>query len=249
MRMKKPVLGMTGGVGAGKSTVLSYLQEKYHAQIIQCDLVARQLQEPVGACYEEIRALFGPYGCFPDGQMDRKAVARILFSDNSLLEKVNSIVHPAVFAEVQRLTGRSGRDYADVSQPAEPAGQLSEQTSVRGPMAQTMYGVNDEAETCCALIVVEAALLLQGGYDRICDEIWYVYAPVSVRSARLAASRGYTEERIRDMIAAQPSEDFFRQNTQLTIDNSSDNLNDTYRQIDRGLMTHGFLQYCQRQQR
>ena len=55
--MRKKVLGITGGVGAGKSTVLSYLQEKYHAYVIYADLVAHTLMQTV--CYDEIVSAFG----------------------------------------------------------------------------------------------------------------------------------------------------------------------------------------------
>ena len=53
------VLGITGGIGAGKSTVLSYLEEKYHARVIQADLTARQLQQPGGVCFRNIVEEFG----------------------------------------------------------------------------------------------------------------------------------------------------------------------------------------------
>ena len=52
-------IGITGGVGAGKSTVLSYLEEKYHAFVLQADLVGHKVMEPGERCYEPVVALFG----------------------------------------------------------------------------------------------------------------------------------------------------------------------------------------------
>ena len=61
------ILGITGGVGAGKSTVLDFLKEKYHAYVILADLVGHLVMEPDGICYDSVVALFGK---------DRKASCR-----------------------------------------------------------------------------------------------------------------------------------------------------------------------------
>ena len=80
------------------------------------------------------------------------------------------------------------------------------------------------------LYVIEAALLPTAGYDTICDEMWYIYTNVAVRTERLKASRGYSEERIRNMIASQPAEEIFRKACHAVIDNSG-TFEDTKRQI------------------
>ena len=64
---KYPVIGLTGGVGAGKSTVLSILQEKYGFHVIQADLVARALMEPGKEAYEAVCAFLGPKILLEDG--------------------------------------------------------------------------------------------------------------------------------------------------------------------------------------
>ena len=79
------------------------------------------------------------------------------------------------------------------------------------------------------LYVVEAALLTDTGRE-LCDEMWYIYTSENIRRQRLKASRHYTDEKITDMIASQPSEDTFRQACQAVIDNSGD-FEDTKRQI------------------
>ena len=79
------------------------------------------------------------------------------------------------------------------------------------------------------LYIVEAALLTDTGRE-LCDEMWYIYTSENIRRQRLKASRHYTDEKITDMIASQPSEDTFRQACQAVIDNSGD-FEDTKRQI------------------
>ena len=70
-----------------------------------------------------------------------------------------------------------------------------------------------------------------------------------MRRQRLMQSRGYSAQRIDRMLESQQTEAFYRAGSRLVIDNSSDDVENTFRQIDKGLMEHGFLQYSQRQQR
>jgi dephospho-CoA kinase len=90
------VIGVTGGVGAGKSTVLSCLQEKYHAVVIEADKVGHLVMEPGGTCYEPVLALFGEEIRNPDGSLDRRKIADRVFREEALLQKLNSLIHPAV---------------------------------------------------------------------------------------------------------------------------------------------------------
>ena len=199
------VLGITGGVGAGKSTVLDYLEKQYGAGVILCDEVARSLQEPGGSCYAPMKQLFGPDVLNPDGSFNRKRVAEQVFGDPRLLEKLNGIIHPAVHRYVEREIQKTDREGAP------------------------------------SLLVIEAALLLEDHYDLLCDEIWYIYTSKRVRMKRLQESRGYSVERIRKMMKSQKPDGFFREHCQFTVDNSSDNMQNTYGQIDEGLKRHGFL--------
>ena len=80
-RMK--VLGITGGVGAGKSTVLAYMKEKYGAYLLECDTIGRCLQQKGEACFKPIVDLFGEECLGEDGELDRGKIAAIVFSDAS----------------------------------------------------------------------------------------------------------------------------------------------------------------------
>lgn len=90
------IIGITGGVGAGKSKILSYLEEHYNCRIIMADLVAHQVKEPNGECYQPLISLLGQDVLEKDGSIDKKKMAERIFADASLLEQVNQLIHPAV---------------------------------------------------------------------------------------------------------------------------------------------------------
>ncbi|MDE6951628.1 MAG: dephospho-CoA kinase, partial [Lachnospiraceae bacterium] len=83
-----------------------------------------------------------------------------------------------------------------------------------------------------SLFFVEAALLIENGFDKICDEMWYIYADEKVRRERLAVSRGYNGEKITAIMEKQLPESEFRKNCQVVIDNSGA-LSESIRQIDQ----------------
>ena len=89
-------IGITGGVGAGKSRVLQYIGENYKAFIIFSDNLAKELEMPGGPCYEPIVSLLGRDILSENGEINPKAMAGKIFNNGCLLKKVNDIVHPAV---------------------------------------------------------------------------------------------------------------------------------------------------------
>lgn len=95
-------IGVTGGVGAGKSLVLSYLRDAHGAVIIMLDEVGRELMEPDGACFKPVVELFGPEVVQKDGTLDRPLIAKKMFNDEDLRAKLNGIIHPAVLKETMR---------------------------------------------------------------------------------------------------------------------------------------------------
>lgn len=90
------VFGITGGVGAGKSEVLTYLGQNYDATVIQADEAGYLVMLPGGECYGEIVKLFGRQITTETGELDRKRIAEIVFQDEEKLKALNAIVHPAV---------------------------------------------------------------------------------------------------------------------------------------------------------
>lgn len=177
------IIGITGGVGSGKSQVLSYLKEKYKARICQADQVAWKLQNPGTSCYQKIVEHYGSEILHSDGTIDRQHLGRIVFSDDQERAVLNQIMHPEVKKEICRQIQRSSED-----------------------------GVS--------IFVIEAALLIEEHYDKICDELWFIYTKDEVRRIRLKASRNYDDQKINAMFAAQLEESVFRKNCQRIIDNS-----------------------------
>jgi len=89
------VIGLTGGVATGKSTVSSLLKAK-KIPIVDADILARQVVEPGTPALAKIIDYFGPSVLLLDGFLDRKQLGSIIFSDETKRKKLNSIVHPAV---------------------------------------------------------------------------------------------------------------------------------------------------------
>ncbi|MDO4735024.1 MAG: dephospho-CoA kinase [Lachnospiraceae bacterium] len=204
------VIGVTGGVGAGKSTVLMILEKNYNAKIIMADDVAKELMEPGGASYEAVVNAFGEDILVSSEEssiiaeeestdydsesisdqaelkrpIDRKKLAEIIFNDDEKLALVNSLTHPKVKEEI---LSRIDNFYLE-----------------------------DED----ALIVVEAALLIEAGYEDILDSLWIVTVDTEVRIERLMRDRGYTREKCLSIMDNQLSDEEFTAHADVIINNS-----------------------------
>jgi dephospho-CoA kinase len=104
------LVGLTGGIGSGKSTVSAMLAER-GAEIIDADHIAREVVMPCTPAWCKIRDHFGPGVLYPDGSIDRQALADIVFGDPAKLALLNEITHPAIFQRIaERLEAAHGRD-------------------------------------------------------------------------------------------------------------------------------------------
>lgn len=177
------VIGITGGVGSGKSVVMDILQKEYGAQIILADLVAHDLMEPGQQNYIDIVEAFGEEILAQDKTIDRPALAKVVFGDKEKLVRLNAITHPNVKKEIFR----------------------------------RIDAIKEKGEA--SFIAVEAALLLEEGYQKDFDAMWYVYVDEATRIDRLKEGRGYTEEKCREIMAKQLPEEVFRKECSTVIDN------------------------------
>lgn len=196
------IIGITGGIGAGKTEVLAYIKGKYNCEVLLADEAAHKLKEPGESCYRALVALLGQEVLAPDGRIDRKKMAEKIFGSSELLEQVNGLIHPMVREYILNEIGRIGGE-----------------------------GKTD-------FLFIEAALLIEGGYEGIVDELWYIYAGEDVRRQRLKHFRNYSDEKITGILQQQLSEDEFRKHCKVVIDNGG-SLADTYGQIDKKL--EGYL--------
>lgn len=89
-------IGVTGGIGSGKSEILSYIKKHYLCEIYLADEVAHQVKKAGTPCFEALVSLLGRKIVGADGEIDKAAMADKIFADIGLLEQVNDIVHPAV---------------------------------------------------------------------------------------------------------------------------------------------------------
>ena len=217
---KRFVLGITGGVGAGKSTVLQYLHKKYNAVLLQCDAIGMELQQKGMPCYSPIVEAFGTDILRADGQLNREKLSKIVFSAPEALSRLNAIVHPAVKQEVRRRI-----ETAEEENRHDDIWENEESGKTKEPCRNRDY----------QLYVIEAALLLEDHYEEICDQIWYIYADPATRIQRLMRDRGYTEEKCRRIMAAQRDDVYYRSRCQEWIDNSTDLTQDTFDQLDAAI--------------
>ena len=97
MEHMKKIIGITGGVGAGKSSVLAVLKENFGAKIILADLVAHELMEPGSEGLKKVTEALGTSFLDPDGSVDRKALADVIFRNKDALRTMNAIIHPLVW--------------------------------------------------------------------------------------------------------------------------------------------------------
>ena len=180
------VIGITGGVGAGKSEVLRIISENCNCRIIIADEIAKELEGKGGICYGPLRELMGDGILDEELRIDPKKMAAAIFADEELLAKVNEIIHPAVKDEILRIIDET------------------------------------QAEGIYDYLFIEAALLIEDGYDLICDELWYVYAPEGIRRRRLSLSRGYSDEKITSIMKSQLDDEIFRKYCSVVINNDKD---------------------------
>ncbi len=104
------VVGLTGGIGAGKSTVSALLAAR-GAVVVDADAVVKELQAAGTPVFDAIVQRFGPGVVGPDGELDRPALAAVVFGDPEALSELNGLVHPAVGAEIlRRVAEHEGTD-------------------------------------------------------------------------------------------------------------------------------------------
>lgn len=90
------IIGVTGGVGAGKSTVLKYISDNYNCKVVFSDDVANEIKKKGYPAYDELVRVLGQEILGEDGEIDKTKMATAIFGDVKKLEKVNKILHPAV---------------------------------------------------------------------------------------------------------------------------------------------------------
>jgi dephospho-CoA kinase len=160
------LVGLTGGLASGKSTVARMLARR-GAIIVDADELSRQAVAPGTSGLGQIVEAFGGEVLNSSGGLDRSALAGIVFADETKRRLLESIVHPEVF----RLLGDVVDRYRDTD----------------------------------TVVVFDAPLIVETGFDQACDVVVVVSAPAEAQVARVARTRGMSEEEARSRIASQTS--------------------------------------------
>ena len=184
------IIGVTGGVGSGKTELLHYIEKNYRCRILLADEASHEVMQKGGRIYEPLIALLGSSVLDSSGEINRKEMAARIFSHEELLGRVNALIHPAV------------REFI-----LEAVAEEREKAAV-------------DADDAVDYFFLEAALLIECGYRSVVDEMWYIYCDLAVRRERLKKSRGYSDEKIDSILSSQLSEAQFRSGSDVVIDNS-----------------------------
>jgi dephospho-CoA kinase len=201
------VVGLTGGIGTGKSTVARLLAE-LGAVVIDADAIVRELQAPGTPLLAQIAESFGPAILRPDGQLDREALGRLVFSDPATRRRLNALVHPAVGAEMLRRVEAARRAGAALVVLDIPL--LLEGRAARAG------GATDAPRARTASDLV--------------SEVIVVYAPEPAQIARQVARDGASPAHAAERVAAQLPIEEKRKLADHLIDNSG-SLENTERQV------------------
>ncbi len=201
------IIGITGGVGSGKSAVLAHITFSYRCKVILADEIAHIVKEPGQLCYQKLLELLGKDVLDKEGYINKARMSEMIFSDEKLREQVNGIIHPAVKAYIKTIIAE------------------------------------EEAKKEIDFLFIEAALLIEDGYENIVDELWYIYADTTIRRERLKKARGYSDEKIDAIMSRQLLEEEFRSRCKVIIENNN-RLDEAYKQIEDKLGEY----LCQKQE-
>ena len=188
----KKVIGLTGGIGTGKSTAASYLKEKGFAHV-DADAISRGITADGSPMLELLDEVFGPAGKMGqpgveildgNGSLKRKVLGTIVFSDPKKKEKLDELMMDAIIEEIDRQI---------------EAAQL---------------------EDCCG-ILLDAPLLFEVGLDAKCDLVLLIIADMGIRVRRVCERDGISEQDVRDRIRNQMSDDEKIERADIIIDNST----------------------------
>lgn len=176
------VIGLTGGIASGKSSVARLLGE-HGAVVLDADLLGHRAYEPGAGAYRGVVEAFGQDVVAADGTIDRRALGAKVFGKPEELDRLTGIVWP----EIRKLAQQQ--------------------------IAEAATG---------SIVVLEAAVLLEAGWQDLTDEVWVVVVDPEVAVERAVARGGLDADAVRSRIEAQLSNDERKSHADLVIDNSGD---------------------------
>ena len=187
------LIGLTGGIGSGKSTVSKYLSE-HGCTIVDADQIARLVVEPGSEALEEIKKVFGAKFLTPDGRLDRKKLGRLVFANKKMLAKLEAVLNSKINGEIWRQIQEADTD----------------------------------------IVVLDAATLIEAGYDENVERLWIVDADDEVRIKRVMERDGMTREDVINRMNNQMSREK-RLDRECTVIDNSGTVEETYENVRKEL--------------
>ncbi|MGP2526908.1 dephospho-CoA kinase [Acidaminococcus sp. LBK-2] len=188
------VIGLTGGIASGKSTVSAYLKQK-GIPVFDADGTAWEVEKAGSPCLAALVRCFGPEILTPEGELDRRKMADRAFHDPAVLGQLNAVVHEAIAKK---------RDTFLEGHRKDP------------------------------VVVLDAPLLLECGWEKVTDTVWLVYLPEKEQIRRAMLRSGMTREEVEDRIRKQLSLEEKKKRAQVILDNSG-TLEELYAQVEQAL--------------
>ncbi|MCY4129174.1 MAG: dephospho-CoA kinase [Gammaproteobacteria bacterium] len=177
------VIGLTGGIASGKSTLSAFARDR-GAHVIDADLLGHRAYEPGTACFNAVVSEFGRDIVANDGSIDRRALSGKVFAEGSSLKRLTDIVWPAI-----------------------------------KEMAQTEIA-NVKRSEPDRTVVLEAAVLLEAGWQDFVDEVWVAVVDVETAITRTMKRDGLDREAVQSRIDAQLSNEARIAAADVVFDNS-----------------------------
>ncbi len=176
------VIGLTGGILSGKSTVAGMLQE-LGAYVIDADKVGHDCYKPHTEGCDKVVAAFGKDILGTDDEIDRAKLSQVVFEDAVALHKLNNIMHPIIRKSVEK-------------EIEQYAGQ----------------GAN--------VVIVEAPVFVEAGWDDLVDQIWVTAVPEDVAARRFSERSGFSEQDAARRVKSQMSNEERIKHADRVIDTS-----------------------------
>lgn len=238
MKRKLRVVGLTGGIGTGKSTAAEYLKGKGFAHI-DADAISRDITADGSPMLPVLDGLFGSSGQFgkegveilrPDGSLDRAALASLVFTDQGRKRQLDQVMFRAIIAEIDQQidawqkVGAAGAA-VDLDEAVDRGRAVCEVDAAGiemkcGTDMDDAPGGERASVRKPVGILLDAPLLFEAGLDARCDLVLLLVADEAVRVRRVCSRDGVTKREVRDRINSQLSDEEKREKSDVIIDNS-----------------------------
>jgi dephospho-CoA kinase len=200
-------VGLTGGIGSGKSEVSRRLED-HGAVIIDADVAAREVVVPGSPGLARIAEAFGKGVLSPDGSLNRERLGEIVFRDPGLREKLNAIVHPLV------------REWMRAAEGAAVQAAGSQRSASASSASASSASASSASATGGPIIVHDVPLLAESRGKGGFDVVIVVDVPPELQVERLVSQRGMAPDQARARMAAQASREQRLAVADVVIDNS-----------------------------